>query len=301
MAGRRWLPWITAVVLLGGCGSAADGPFQDGPVGDDVGRLHQQARDALVRYDKAVHDAGGGQRFVPVGELTGQLGDWEPTNENNKAALLAGRIQVATALPGPPRATGQVVWENGTTLAVPLVSAEQALSQLRAAGAGDCPDCVPLEVTGARLTTKRIQTTRGPATVPAWEYTLKGTTVRVTRPAVASSAIVTVTPPSWDPYHSGGLAIESATTATSSRQLTVSFTGSPGPASQPCGIDYTAEAVESDNAVVVIVIAHPHVDGEACTSIGAPRSATAELTRPLGERAVLEVQQGMPVPLTVTE
>ena len=46
-----------------------------------------------------------------------------------------------------------------------------------------------------------------------------------------------------------------------SRELTVSFTGSVGPASEPCGADYTGLAVESANAVV-IVVAHPHATGE---------------------------------------
>ena|SRR6266511_5037548 len=71
--------WIAAVAVLGGCG-----PGGSGPGGDDPGRLRQQARDALVRYDNAVLDAGGRQSFVPVGDLTGQLGDWEPTNGDNK-------------------------------------------------------------------------------------------------------------------------------------------------------------------------------------------------------------------------
>jgi hypothetical protein len=66
---------------------------------------------------------------------------------------------------------------------------------------------VSLEVTGAHLTTAPIQTTRGPAKAPAWEFTLKDTAVRVTRAAIASSATVTVTPPSWDPYNTpSGLA-----------------------------------------------------------------------------------------------
>ncbi|MBM0224824.1 hypothetical protein [Micromonospora sp. ATA51] len=77
----------------------------------------------------------------------------------------------------------------------------------------------------------RIPTTRGPATAPAWEHTLKGTAVRLTRIAVAPSIVVT--PPAWGPeYPHSGLAIESATGATTSRRLTVAFTGSPGPGSR---------------------------------------------------------------------
>jgi hypothetical protein len=294
MARRRWMFAITVVALLGGCGSGGNGPG-----GEGLDRLREQARDALARYDTAVLNAGGRQGFVPVGNLTGQVGDWEPANGDNKRVLLSGRVLAAAALPAAPRPTGTVVWENGATQTIPLISAGDALGQLRAAGVGDCPGCVPLEVTGARLTSARIQTTRGPATVPAWEYTPKGTAVRVTRVAVAGSA--TVTPPSWDPYSPpGGLAVESATTTMNSRQLTVAFTGAPQPASQPCGADYSAEAMESANAVVVIVIEHPHAAGQSCTSIGARRTTTVDLAQPLGERAVLEVQQGLPVPLTIT-
>ncbi|MDZ5447636.1 hypothetical protein U2F26_33860 [Micromonospora sp. 4G57] len=294
MGGRRWLVWVTAVAVLGGCGATGSGPG-----GDDLDGLRQQAREALTRYDKAVLDAGGAPTFVPVGELTGQLGDWEPANgDNNKQALLAGRVFPATALPTAGQATGKVVWENGRTQPVPLLSAEEALAQLRATGGGHC-DCVPLEATAARLTTVRIPTTRGPATAPAWEYTLNGTAVRLTRIAVAPSIVVT--PPPWDDDHPhGGLAIESATGTTTSRRLTVVFTGSPGLGSEPCGADYSAEAVESGSGVVVIVIEHPHAADGACGDVGARRSATVDLAQPLAERAVLEVQQGMPVALTIT-
>jgi hypothetical protein len=37
-----------------------------------------------------------------------------------------------------------------------------------------------------------------------------------------------------------------------------------------------------------------------CPAIGAERKATVNLAQPLGERAVLEVRQGLPVPVTIT-
>ena len=79
--------------------------------------------------------------------------------------------------------------------------------------------------------------------------------------------------------------------------MTVSFTGARGPASEPCGEDYHAEAMESGNAVIVILmVERRHNDGnETCTLIGYTRTKTVSLARPLGERAVLEGQQGMPV------
>ncbi len=38
----------------------------------------------------------------------------------------------------------------------------------------------------------------------------------------------------------------------------------------------------------------------ACTADGARRTASVELAAPLDERAVLEVQQGRPVPVVLT-
>jgi len=123
----------------------------------------------------------------------------------------------------------------------------------------------------------------------------------MTWPAFSISRVVKVVPPPWDPYNAPyGPRIESATTTTGSRELTAVFTGAPGPGSQVCGIDYTGEAVESANAVVVIVLTHPHRANETCTAIGARRTTVVQLAQPLGERAVLEVQQGLPVPVTIT-
>lgn len=301
MTRRRWIVWIAVVAVLGGCGQARTGAGETGPGGDGLDRLRQQARDVLARYDKTIGEAGGQQSFVPIGELTRQIGNWESRNGDRKLSLLSGRVMTAVALPAAPQPTGEVVFDNGASQTVPVISAGEALEQLTAASSGNCPECIPLEVIGARLTTVRIRTTRGPATAPGWEYALKGTAVRLTRVAVADSAIVPFTPPSWDPYNApGGLAIGSATTTAGSSELTVTFAGAPGPGSQPCGADYSAEAVESVNAVAVIVIAHPHAAGQICPAIGAERSATVDLAKPLGERAVLEVQQGLPVQVRVT-
>lgn len=295
MRGYRALPWITVAALLGGCGSAGNGPAVDPRDG-----LRQQAGEALTRYDQAFRTAGGAP-FVPVGELTRQLGDWEPANGSYKESLSAGRVEAASTLPVAPQQAGTIVWTNGIRQDVPLISADEALAKLRAAGTGDCSGCAPLKLTGARLTTMTVKTTRGPATAPAWEYTIDGTRVRLARVAVDPSAVVRVAPPPWDaddPHE--GLAIESATTTTASSELTVTFPGAPDPSSKPCGADYDAEAVESDLAVVVIVIEHRHAKDEACGDVGAQRTATVKLSRPLGERAVLEVTQGLPVALTIT-
>lgn len=121
----------------------------------------------------------------------------------------------------------------------------------------------------------------------------------MTRAAIADAIAIEIPP--WNPNDPPvGLAIDSASVTADGRQLTVAFVGAPLPGDQPCGEDHTADAVESDVAVVVIVTLHPHVTIGACTSVGALRTATLKLAAPLGERTVLEVQQGCPAPVTPT-
>ncbi|PRX18765.1 hypothetical protein [Actinoplanes italicus] len=286
-------------LLLAGC---ATGPAESGAAPmDETARMVAQAEAALERYDRAVAAAGGTPRFVPVGDVTGVTGDFEGAlADTAKAALGNGHLLITGAMPDAPAGDGEVVWQNGEREKVGLLSAEDALGRITG-NRTECPECVDLEVTGARLATMRVETTRGPATAPAWEFTIKGSAVRVTRLAADGSGTVRVTPPSWDPDNSvAGLAISSAAGSPDSRQLTVGFTGSPQPASEPCGIDYTAEAVESASAVVVYLIETRHAENEACTAIGFNRTAVAELAAPLGERAVLDVTQGLPVPVTLT-
>jgi hypothetical protein len=119
--------------------------------------------------------------------------------------------------------------------------------------------------------------------------------------AAGPSAPVDVEAPPWDPNNAPpGMSIEAAKGTPAGTRLTVTFTGAKDPATEPCGADYYAEAVESERAVVVIVIAQPHAADEICTLAGFARTATLNLARPLRERAVLEARQGQPVPVEPT-
>ncbi|MEV6372550.1 hypothetical protein [Micromonospora musae] len=117
----------------------------------------------------------------------------------------------------------------------------------------------------------------------------------------AGGGPVTMTPAPWDPGQAlGAHVVESAATTRDGRQLTVTFYGAPGPASEPCGADYTAEAVESPTAVTVIVTERARGEAGICPAIAAWRTEIVRLDRPLGVRAVLEMQQGVPVKVTIT-
>jgi hypothetical protein len=251
------VPALLIAICVSGCGQLGLLPFGD----RGSAREHQQAQDAHDRWAAAVAAAGGQQAFVPVGELTGQIGDWEePVGDNNKRALYGGRLVPAKELPTESPGDGQIRWEDGTSKTVHTITAAQALQELKAAATAPCADCQPIQVTGARLSEATVQTSHGPATAPAWEFVLAGTRVVVTQIAVAAHDQITVTPPPWDSSDPPvGVSVESATGTVSGLQLTVAFTGAQAGADKPCGADYATEAVESSTAVVVIVIEHQHL------------------------------------------
>jgi hypothetical protein len=288
-----------AALLLAGCASPVFAPGGSSVPGSTehskpLDRVHQQAADALVRWADAVR-ASGGASITFVGELTSQIGTWEAdVGDNNKSALIAGLVEAVTDLSKDQPSRREFKWLDGTKVDVNVLSAAATLDALVAAGTGECPDCTPLRVTEATLATALAETSRGPAEAPTWVYGIAGTSVRVTRVAVDES--ITVIPPPWnadDPPI--GLRIEWAKGAGDSRDLEVGFIGAPDDGSKPCGADYTAEAVESELAVVVIVTELRNPTPGACTLVGAIRTAEVRLESRLGDRVVLEVQQGLPV------
>ena len=199
---------VAAVALAAGLSGCALGGLP--PSGDpDAAKLQQQAQAALTRWADAVAAAGRQQGFVPVGEMTGQVADWEvDVGDNNKSALMAGMVQAAVNLSAEAPPDGELRWQDGTTQTVRLISAQEDLSEMRADGNGACPDCVPLQITGAQLTTGLVETSRGPATAPVWEFTVQGTAVQVTRVAIAAPVTVVLRPGSNDAPV--GISIESA-------------------------------------------------------------------------------------------
>ncbi|MBU2665391.1 hypothetical protein KOI35_17940 [Actinoplanes bogorensis] len=308
---RRRAAWFTMTVLLAGCASTTPEtpPGPGGPASGAVpapgsaatlDRLRERARVVLANYDAAL--AKSKLVLVP-GQESREVGALEPANEHLKQVIGAGRLRPAGELPGAPREKGEAVWPTGERVSLSVISAAEGLSRL--AQGRDCAGCVPHTVTAARLTTMRVATSRGPATVPAWEYTLQGTKMRVLRTALDSGP-TSVDPPAGNPDDiPDGNAPESF--RVEGRRLILKLVGPAEGADKPCGEDYRPEAVEGENAVAVLVQRRPYSGPEpstpsgtewGCTLVGHERFATVTLTAPLNGRTVLEVQQGQPVPLS---
>ena len=64
--------------------------------------------------------AGEHAAVTVVGELTGQIGDWEEAvGDNNKQALMAGMVASVSPLPEESPPDGEVAWQDGTTARCP--------------------------------------------------------------------------------------------------------------------------------------------------------------------------------------
>ena len=219
-------------------------------------------------------------------------------------AWYAGLFVVANPLPSEAPPDGRIEWPDGTTHAVPVISAEQALADLKAGGVSPCPDCTPLQITGARLTTATFQSSRGPVQAPAWEFSLKDTDVKLDQFAVGGQFTPPAVPTPNDQATGQqvgqpwvGPAVQSATVDASGTTLTVTVVGAPDTGDKPCGADYTAEAVESDTGIVVIVYEHRNGMPAACSAVGALRTTQVTLAKPLGSRTLIDLQAQ---PISVT-
>jgi hypothetical protein len=280
-----------AAVAIGCNGTLPFGSTSNASSTQAADRIHQQANDALARWADAVKKSGGAT-ITFVGALTGQIGDWESAvGGNDKIALQSGAVTATPPLSEDVPSRSKVSWVDGSSVDVDVLSAADSLKDLVADGAGKCGDCTPLVVTDAKLATGLVQTSVGPANVPVWVFTIKGTAVRVTRVAVDPS--VTVDPPPFNADRPPeGISIDAAYGKPDSRKLTATFSGS------PCAL-YSLEAIESDLAIVVIVVERPDPAASSGCARLESRSETSTLTLadPLGKRAVLEVRQGLPVPV----
>lgn len=292
---RALVTGLVTLVALVGCAGVGPGepsvPFDQAR--EDV-RQRAQADAALKRWAEIL--ASSSEGYFLLGSIgVGPAGSWEGANVKE---VLYSPMIAAGPLAGDAPAGAELRWADGSAAPVRVLSAERTFA-LAAARPPNCGDCTPAVITGAVLGTTTIATSKGPATVPAWEFTLRGYPGRLMRAAVDAADFPVLPEPPWDSSHPpAGLSIDAATISADDRVLTAHFVGAGGPATQPCGIDYTAVPVESESAVVVMIFTRAHDSEEICNMIGYDRTADATLAAPLGQRAVLEVRTGMPVPVT---
>ncbi|QIJ61040.1 hypothetical protein [Streptomyces sp. JB150] len=224
--------------------------------------------------------------YYPMGEEVQLPGD-AFHDEAGKEAYGARNLALRGELPALKVAEGTVRWENGGSLTLPLMDAREAYADL---DRGDGPQ--PLTVTRVRLGEMTMATSRGPATVPAWLFTLDGYDTPLKRAALSPSELPEppVEPAGDTPAGDLGELLGLAGIAEDGRSVTVRA------GHGACDDGPAVHALETDGTVVLSgsVVGGP--DGEPCTAQLLAEDVTVRLDRPLGGRVLLDAFTGRPLP-----
>ncbi|MFD0508581.1 hypothetical protein ACFQ0G_48795 [Streptomyces chiangmaiensis] len=157
-----------------------------------------------------------------------------------------------------------------------------------ARGGNDGPH---LTVTGAKLGEMTLATSRGPATVPAWLFTLDGYDTPLKRAAVRPSKPPT---PPIEPVAEGpGATLQPLQQLVGSARDGRSVTVAAGHGA--CDDGPAVDVLETGGSVVLSASVVGTKDG-SCTRQLLSERMTVMLDRPLGDRVLLDAFTGRPVP-----
>ncbi|GAP47140.1 hypothetical protein [Streptomyces azureus] len=271
---------------VAGCGSEkADGTGAEARPTESA-RLEARARQVADAWDGSEAAEQWHRGYYPMSEVV-QLPENGLRNEADERAYETGNFELRADLSAAPPKDGQAKWETGGSLTMQIMEAQQAYKALDR----DSSPGPRLTVTGAELGEMTLVTSRGPATVPAWLFTLDGYDTPLKRAAVTPSKLPE---PPIKPARDiptdvlaplGGL----VEVAADGRSVTVVAThGS-------CDEGPAVNALETDGSVVLSASVAGASDGD-CASEMRGRTVTVKLDRPVGDRILLDASTGRPVP-----
>ncbi|MFE7277626.1 hypothetical protein [Streptomyces sp. NPDC057623] len=272
---------LTALGLFAtGCGADAAGADTSEPAPDTRPRALKVAR----AWDGSPAAEIWRKGYFPVADPV-QLPEDAFHDDADKEAYASRNFVLRGDLPERSAKDARVTWRSGDSLTLPLMGAREAYERLDR-GSSPAPH---LTVTGAKLGETTLATSRGPATVPAWLFTLDGYDTPLKRVALAPAK------PPRSPigpvsHLSEGLfeldkMVEVAADGGSVTVLAHHGACDDGPA---------VDVLETDGSVVLSGYVTGQEEGP-CTAQLLARKVTVELDRPLGDRILLDAYTGRPV------
>ncbi|MGW5618620.1 hypothetical protein [Streptomyces sp. NPDC003877] len=280
----------TVAGAAAGCGTAGGTEPAPPPTGGTAPRPSDRARQVADAWDGSRAAARWREGYHPVAPVVRLPGPGLLRDDADRRAYQTGNFDLRGKLPAAPARSGRVTWPSGDSLTAPLMDAEQAY---RDVDRDDSPG-PRLTVTGARLGGMTVATTRGPATVPAWLFTLEGYDRPLARAAVHPSEV-----PASPVGRLGQdvaarvLAPLGGLTGIAGNGRSVTVVAQHG----SCDDGPVVTAHETDGSVVLSAAVRGVQDGP-CTSELRGERMTVKLRRPIGDRVVLDAFTGRPVPYT---
>lgn len=296
---------LAAIVLIAtACaepGNEPGGQGSDDMVPEAAAEFEQRAADVVSAWRDS-EDASAWRTGLVLLEPSTVLPE-DPGSDAAEGALRAGWLRTDVEFPDEEPDDGQVTFDGGDTLDLPLVAAAQAWQEVHT-GEPECPEgtpapppspsgepdepvsgaaeCTVLTVTGAELETVTLATSRGPAEVPAWQFELAELDGALARVAVSPEQVSGV--PVLDGIEFSyfqGLATAMGLVAVDGTE--VSYQLGVG----ACDIDITPLVHETDDAVVLGGTARLDPEVDACTDQLLMEKLSVTLTEPLDQRPVL--------------
>ncbi|GAA3257151.1 hypothetical protein [Nonomuraea helvata] len=223
--------------------------------------------------------------FVPLGDLSAMSPEVRKQIEHDDEEY--GWV-VAGPLPAPP-AGAQIRWDDGSTMRVPVIEPREALMALSPwPEEYTFPDDKTHKLTGATLTTMRLETVRGLATVPAWRLHFANLPGPIDHVAVDQDAIGSVEDAVGE--HASGEGVTDVKVL-DERTLLVGYDyGSCG--GEPPDVRLR---VSERPDVVVLGLYVPGLSFGPCAGVGLFGKDVIRLEQPLGDRVMLDAGSRLPV------
>lgn len=266
-----------------GCDYRSNGDQQAAEATSGV--IADRARQVAKAWDGSVAAETWRAGYHPMSDVT-QPPRGGFRSQADERAYREKNFVLRTKLPTTWPKTGQVAWAHGGELSRPLASAEETYRDMTGGQTGGESH---LAVTSVKLGEMTITTGRGPATVPAWLFSLGGYGSPVRRAAAVPSELP-------DPPIKGAPEVPIAELHhlveldTEDRSVTVVTTHS------VCEEASAVDVHETKGSVVLSASAVNRKNGSHCTKQAKLRQVTVRLDRPVGERMLLDARTGLPVP-----
>ncbi|MEV6863679.1 hypothetical protein AB0M44_22065 [Streptosporangium subroseum] len=280
----RKLAWFLSLVLL----LSADGSRSRTP----SEKFQDRASEVIDRWRGSEIDRAWREGFVPLDGLDVEpewmgMPDWVGVSKTN------GTWALDVDLPtGSPTST-QLRWPDGSTLTVPLITAATAYAERSKPDdfvEEDCPPggCTTLRVTGAELRDIPLLTSRGKIQAPAWHFTVEGVKQKFIHVAISPSATTARPTPPEGEY---GEVVAFEPVPKKPRELLLQYEhGS-------CDRTHGTRAYETRDLVVVDVDVRSGAG--LCLGVGLTDQIAITLSRPLGNRLLLDSGTGLPPTLGI--
>ncbi|WP_353940209.1 hypothetical protein ABII15_00500 [Streptomyces sp. HUAS MG91] len=276
---------MVTVSLLCGLGAVAGcGSQQEQTGSSDKDALTRRARQVATAWDGSPAAATWRAGYYPMGELV-QLPEGGLHDAADKQAYEKRNFLLHGTLPDAGAKVGRVRWSPSDSLTRPLVGAADSYQSLAATHSKESPH---LTVTGVKLGIMTAPTSRGPASVPAWLFTLDGYDTPLRQAAAVRSKFPT--PPIKPAHDLPGYPIEHLVRISADGRAVSVLT-----LHGACDEGSVVDAWETHGSVVLAArIKHRQSSGN-CTKQALFQKVTVQLKRPLGNRVLLDGLTATPV------